>query len=197
MSAKLFRRFLFALALIPSPAFGHTSAGDTHGFVHGLLHPLGGLDHILAMVAVGLLAAQLGSRALWLVPAGFLAAMAFAGLLGATGVPLSFVETGIACSVIGLGLMIVFGARPPLAAAIAIVGAFALFHGHAHGAEIPEQASGLAYGAGFVLATALLHIAGIGLGLALARRAEFGGVALQLVGGAMSLAGAAMLVGLI
>jgi urease accessory protein len=198
MSTKLARLIAFALALAPGVAFAHTGIGHTHGFTYGFIHPLSGVDHILAMVAVGLFAAQLGGRALWLVPASFVSMMALAGILGTTGIPLPFVEIGIAISVIALGLIVAFEAKPPVAAAMALVALFAIFHGHAHGAELPEDASSLVYGAGFVAATALLHAIGIGTGLTLGRTAAMGGErVLQLGGCAMSAAGAAILIGII
>jgi urease accessory protein len=133
------------------------------------MHPIGGLDHVLAMVAVGLFAAQLGGRALWLVPASFVAAMAAAGLAGMAGVTLPMTEIGIAASVVVLGGAIALRLAMPVAAAMALVGFFAIFHGYAHGLETPETASGLLYGLGFVGATALLHGLGIAIGLAVGR----------------------------
>jgi urease accessory protein len=154
------------IALAPVAASAHPGH-DGAGLVHGFMHPLGGYDHIIAMVGVGLLAARLGGRALWLVPASFVAVMTVAGLAGSTGVALPYVETGILASVLVLGPVALFGMAMPVAAAMALVSFFAVFHGYAHGLEIPETASALAYGAGFVAATAMLHAAGIGLGLAL------------------------------
>ena len=146
-------------------AHAHTGHGATTGFAHGLEHPVGGLDHMLAMIAVGILAAQQGKRALWAVPLAFVSVMALGGVLGATGVAVPFVEGGIVVSVLALGVLIAAAMRLPLAVSAAIVGVFALFHGHAHGAEMPHAASGLAYGVGFLLSTILLHAIGIGLGL--------------------------------
>jgi urease accessory protein len=199
MSSTLLRLAVPLGLVLPTAAFAHTGAGDTHGFMHGFIHPISGIDHILAMVAVGLFAAQLGGRALWLVPASFVGAMALAGALGAAGISLPFVEVGIAASIIALGLIVAFEAKPPVAVAVAVamalVAFFAIFHGHAHGAELPADASGLAYGAGFIVATAFLHAIGIGIGLALGRAATTGGERiLQLGGCAMSVAGAAILI---
>ena len=149
-----------ALALIPTTAFAHPGIGDAHGFVQGFAHPLGGLDHILAMVTVGIFAWQLGGRAIWLVPLSFVLAMAAGGVLAMLGVSVPLVELGIALSVVVLGAVVALGVKAPLAIAMGLVGLFAIFHGHAHGTEMPLDASGGAYGAGFVLATALLHIAG-------------------------------------
>ena len=154
-----------ALALAPAAAWAHTGVGGSAGFAHGFVHPIGGLDHVLAMVAVGLFAAHLGGRALWAVPATFVAAMALGGVLGVAGVALPLVEVGIALSVVTLGLAVVAGRAWPVGLAMALVGVFAILHGHAHGAEMPAVASGVAYGLGFVLATALLHATGIGMAL--------------------------------
>jgi len=155
---------------IATPAWAHPGH-EAGGLAQGFLHPLGGLDHVLAMVAVGLIAARIGGRALLLVPASFLGMMAVGGAAGAAGSSLPYVETGIALSVVVLGAVLALGAVPPVAGAMALVGAFAVFHGFAHGAEMPGVASGLAYGLGFLAATALLHAAGLGLGLA-ARRLD-------------------------
>lgn len=171
-TASLFQRGLplLLIFLLPSLAQAHPGPpGHTHGFANGLMHPLTGLDHICAMVAVGLWAAQRGGRALWLVPATFVSVMIVGGILGMghTGIP--YVEQGIAASVLVLGILIAAAVRLPLAASSAIVGLFALFHGYAHGAEIPATASGLAYGVGFVAATTCLHLCGIGIGLFIKR----------------------------
>jgi urease accessory protein len=166
--------FVVATILAPTVATAHPGHDGTD-LVHGFLHPLGGVDHIIAMVAVGLLAARLGGRALWLVPASFVIAMAAAGVAGMAGIALPFAETGIAISVVVLvailGGIAVFGLAMPVAAAMGLVAFFAVFHGYAHGIEMPETASGLAFGAGFVAATALLHAVGIGLGLAIGGKA--------------------------
>ena len=162
--------FVVATILAPTVATAHPGHDGTD-LVHGFLHPLGGVDHIIAMVAVGLLAARLGGRALWLVPASFVLAMAAAGLAGMAGMTLPYAEAGIAISVVVLGVVAVFGLAMPVAAAMGLVAFFAVFHGYAHGIEMPETASGLAYGAGFVAATALLHAAGIGIGLAIGGKA--------------------------
>ena len=181
-------------ALTPTIAFAHTGIGPTVGFSHGFLHPITGLDHVLAMVMVGMFAAQLGGRALWLVPAAFVAVMAAGGALGVAGYPLPFVEIGIALSVVTLGALVAFGVRLPTAVAMAVVALFAIFHGHAHGSEMPETAAGLTYGLGFVVATALLHAAGIGLGLVAGRTRT---VAVRAAGGLAAIAGVALLTGLI
>jgi urease accessory protein len=186
------------LVLAPTIALAHTGHGDTSGLMHGFTHPITGVDHVLAMVAVGVLAAQLGGRALWLVPLGFVGVMAVAGAFGMAGIQLPAAEVGIALSVFVLGLAVAFRLSPPELAAMALVGFFAVFHGHVHGAEMPAAASGVAYAAGFVGATAMLHAVGVGVGLlvgweagALSRRL------LQAGGGAMALFGFAVLAGIL
>ncbi|KAB7742076.1 urease accessory protein [Parvibaculum sedimenti] len=185
-----------ALLLASGSAEAHTGMGSASGFVHGFAHPISGIDHVLAMVAVGLFAAHLGGRALWLVPLSFASMMIVGGALGMTGFHIPFVEFGIGLSIVVLGAAIAFSLDTPTSAAMAVVGFFAVFHGHAHGAEMPETASGFEYGLGFVLATVALHGLGIGLGLAL------GGMnhvhsprILRLGGGAMALCGIAILAG--
>jgi urease accessory protein len=186
----------FALCLAPTAALAHTGIGDTSGFAHGLMHPLGGLDHLLAMILVGLFAYQLGGRALWLVPVTFLAVMALVGFLAVAEIPVPFIEIGIALSVVVLGTIVAFGVKPPVAAAMAIVGLFAIFYGHAHGAEMPMDVSGVAYGLGFMLATALLHLAGIGVSFLIGMTARWlGDNVYRTAGGLASLAGIAILVG--
>jgi urease accessory protein len=160
------------LALLPSAALAHTGAGDAHGLIHGFLHPLAGLDHVFAMVTVGILAAQLGGGALVLLPAAFLLAMAAGGALGMAGVALPFVEAGIAASVIVLGAIALLRVKIPVGIAIALAGLFAVFHGHAHGTEMPFAAAAVSYALGFLAATVLLHGCGIALGLALNRLAR-------------------------
>jgi len=191
------RRALLATALVLAPtlAFAHPGLpGHTHDLASGFAHPLGGLDHVLAMVAVGLLAAQLGGRALWLVPASFVVMMAAAGLAGMSGLALPLTEAGIALSIIVLGAAIALRLALPVAAAMALVGFFAIFHGYAHGLETPETASGLLYGLGFVAATALLHGLGIGIGLALGRlEGAFGRNLLRVAGSAAAVIGVVML----
>jgi urease accessory protein len=184
--------------MAPLSASAHVGVGDTHGFLHGFSHPLGGNDHVLAMVAVGIFAAHLGGRALWLVPLTFVSTMAIAGLLGMADVWLPFVEIGIGMSVVVLGLAIAFQLNLPTLAAMGLVGFFAIFHGHAHGAEMPESVSGLAYGVGFVCATALLHAVGIGLGMATRHASkEYNRRIVRVSGGAMAIAGIAILAGVL
>jgi urease accessory protein len=180
-------------AVMAGPAFAHSGAASVSGLSAGFWHPLSGPDHILAMVAVGILAAQTGGRALWLAPVAFIAAMAAGAGLGIAGVAVPLVEPGIAGSVVILGAVIAAGRRLTPAAAMGLVAALAVFHGHAHGAEMPATASVLAYGLGFAAATALLH--GTGIGLAMAARTP-GERAARLVlrtgGGALAAAGMAM-----
>ena len=179
---------LLALTVValPSAAFAHTGHGDTAGILHGFMHPIGGIDHILAMVAVGVFAFVLGGRALWLVPLSFVGMMMVGFLLGLGAVELPFVELGIAA----------LGRPMPVIGAIAIVGVFAVFHGHAHGAEMPADASGLTYALGFVAATALLHVAGIVGAVGVARLAgKYGKAVAQVAGGVFALGGIGVLAG--
>jgi urease accessory protein len=159
--------FLLFLAflILPGTASAHTEGGAIGGFLSGFKHPITGLDHIVAMVAVGLWGAFLGAPAMWLLPVVFPVVMALGGALGVLGVPIPSVETGIALSGVVLGGMVAFGTKPPLWVAAVLVGIFAIFHGHAHGTELPEAASPITYAIGFVLSTGLLHLSGIGLGL--------------------------------
>jgi urease accessory protein len=152
------------LLLVTQPAFAHAQKGEAAGFVTGFLHPISGLDHVLAMVAVGLWGAQLGAPAIWVLPVAFPLVMAMGGVLGLLGVPLPGVEYGIAASAILLGAAVMFQLRPPLTVAAIMVGGFALFHGHAHGTELPPGQSALLYSLGFVIATGCLHGVGIGIG---------------------------------
>jgi urease accessory protein len=163
---KLSFLFLFAVALLtPGVADAHIVAGEAAGFLSGLAHPVSGLDHVIAMVAVGLWGASLGLPALWLLPVAFPVVMAFGGFLGLIGVPLPATELGIALSGVVLGAAVLTGARPPLWAALAVVAVFALFRGHAHGTELPPGQDGLLYSLGFVIATGSLHALGIGIGV--------------------------------
>lgn len=180
--------FLGAALLLPSLAFAHVGIGETGGFLHGIVHPFGGLDHLCAMLAVGLWAAQHGGHAIWAVPLSFLGVMALAGAFGMLGVQIPFVETGVVISVLLLGVLIATSVQLPLAASIFIGGLFAIFHGHAHGAQMPTALSGFSYGAGFLVATAVLHACGISFGIALQKIASptfvrFAGMAIALSGG--------------
>lgn len=197
MSLRTFRPLLAAAAaLLPTAAFSHPGHSDAVGFAAGFGHPVGGMDHVLAMVMVGVFAFQLGGRATWALPATFVAVMAAGGALGMAGVGIPFVEAGIALSVVALGAAVALNVKAPLAAAVAAVGLFAVFHGHAHGAEMPESAGVVAYAAGFVLATVLLHAAGVGFGALIGRLARNGGVvALRVAGAAAAIAGVGLLTG--
>jgi urease accessory protein len=146
------------------PALAHVGEGGAAGLLAGLLHPISGLDHVLAMVAVGMWGAQLGAPAIWMLPVAFPLVMAMGGMLGFLGVPIPGIEYGIAASGILLGAAVMLEVRPPLVAAAVLVGVFAIFHGHAHGTELPPGQSPLLYSMGFVMATGCLHAAGIGIG---------------------------------
>jgi urease accessory protein len=180
-------RLLFLLLLLPGMALAHTGAGETTGFAHGFGHPTGGADHLLAMVAVGLWAAQIGKRALWLVPSTFVGVMMLGGMLGFAGISLPLVETGIVTSVLILGVLIAGAVKLPLAYSALIVGFFAIFHGYAHGAEMPAALGAASYTLGFAFATGMLHLAGMGIGLLLWKTSLQ--VAGRFAGGAIALSG--------
>jgi urease accessory protein len=193
------KRFLqmgsVALCLDPTAALAHAGIGSSSGFMHGFMHPLSGLDHQLAMILVGLFAYQLGGRALWLIPLTFVSLMAFGGFLGITGISIASVEVCIALSVIVLGIFVAFSVKAPVAVAMAVVGLFAIFHGHAHGSEMPLDAAGIEFGTGFMLATAVLHAVGIGIGFLVGMTAKIHHKAIyRAVGGLASIAGVALLV---
>jgi len=168
-------------------AFAHVTKGEAGGFVTGFRHPLSGLDHILAMVAVGLWGAQLGAPAIWILPVAFPMVMAFGGMLGLMGVPLPGIEYGIAASAVLLGAAVLFEVRPPLAMAALLVALFAIFHGHAHGTELPPGESGMLYSMGFVIATGCLH--GVGIGIGVAHRWAWGKRLLRVAGAFVMLGG--------
>ena len=159
-----FSRAMMTMLLCAQVAFAHQQAGEAKGLLTGFKHPISGLDHVLAMIAVGLWGAQLGAPAIWLLPVAFPMVMACGGMLGLMGVPLPGTEIAIAASSILLGAAVLFEVRPRLAAAAALVGFFAIFHGHAHGTELPAGESGLMYSMGFVIATGCLHGVGISIG---------------------------------
>lgn len=177
-----------------APALAHEGEGVAGGFLSGFLHPILGWDHVAAMVAVGLWGAFLGAPAIWLLPIVFPLVMAFGGVLGIAGVPLPAVETGIAASAAVLGILVALGARPPLWVAAIVVAAFAIFHGHAHGTELPVAADAVAYAVGFVIGTGLLHLIGITFGLA--AKWEAGRMLVRAAGGAIAMAGLAFLTGI-
>ena len=182
-----------AALLAAQSAMAHTGEGIQGGLISGFTHPLFGWDHVVAMVAVGLWGVFLGRPAIWILPVVFPIVMALGGAMGVAGMPLPAVEAGIALSGVILGLLVAFGARAPLWAAVAVVGGFAIFHGHAHGTELPDAASPYAYALGFVVATGLLHLAGIGFG-ALANR-PWGSYAVRAAGLVIAAVGAAFLTG--
>jgi urease accessory protein len=174
------------------PVLAHTD-GELGGLASGFLHPITGIDHVVAMVAVGLWGGISGAPALWRLPILFPLVMAVAGGFGAAGIPLPYVETGIALSGVVLGLMIVTAARPPLWVAMGLVGLFAIFHGHAHGTELPGSANALVFSIGFVVATGLLHLCGIAIGMLVQWPA--GKVVVRATGAAIAVAGGAFLTG--
>ncbi|GAB3277465.1 HupE/UreJ family protein [Parahaliea aestuarii] len=176
------------LLLLASTAQAHAPTDIAGGFNSGFLHPLFGWDHVAAMVAVGLWGAFLGRPAIWLLPVVFPLVMAVGGALGVAGIALPGVEIGIAASALVLGLMVLLAARPPLPVAAVLVGVFAIFHGHAHGTELPHAASPLAYSVGFVLSTGLLHLTGIAFGLLTHLR--FGNTLVRAGGAVIAVAGA-------
>ena len=182
--------FLLCCAAV---AQAHTGDAQADGFIAGVLHPLTGFDHLLAMVAVGIWGATLGMPLLWVLPVAFPLMMVVGGVLGIFGVPLPFVESGIAVSVIVLGLAIAMAWRAPMAVAVAIVAAFGVFHGHAHGAELPTAASPAAYVAGFVVCTGALHLLGIAIGAL--KALPKGAQVLRVGGGLIALAGVWILIG--
>lgn len=193
--ALLYMAGLTSLFLVVSSSAGlaHTEGGLQGGFGSGFTHPLFGWDHVVAMVAVGLWGAFLGQPAIWILPVVFPVIMALGGALGIAGVDLPAVETGIALSGVVLGLLVALAVRAPLWAAAVIVGAFAVFHGHAHGTELPAAANANAYALGFVVATGLLHLAGIAFGSL--TRLEWGRYAVRAAGLLITLVGAAFLTG--
>ena len=177
---------LMALAA-PSRAWAHVQGGEAAGFLSGLQHPVSGWDHVLAMVAVGLWGAQLGAPAIWILPVTFPRVMALGGMMGLLGARLPGVEIGIGLSALVLGALVFAEKRAPLWAAALIVGFFAIFHGHAHGVELPAGQNGLLYSMGFVVATGCLH--GVGIGIGLVHRFTAGRVFLRATGAAVAVAG--------
>jgi urease accessory protein len=169
-------------------AGAHAIGANAGGFLSGLVHPVFGPDHLLAMFAVGLWGAQIGGRSVWELPVAFPLIMTFGGTLGIIGIPLPYTEILIAASMVVLGLAVAFAWRPASWLSIAVVGMFAIFHGHAHGVELPSSANPFAYALGFVAATGLIHIAGIGFGLILGRAMD--GKVSRAAGAVIGLAGA-------
>jgi urease accessory protein len=198
MKNTLHTRFIFLLALLmPGLAFAHTGIGAASGWAQGMLHPFLGLDHLCAMIAVGLWATQSGGRALWLAPTTFVCVMAAGGWLGMAAIVLppiveGGVEGGILMSLLVPGVLMAAAIRLPLIVSLALVGFFALFHGFAHGAEMPRSVPGLSYALGFMLSTAALHLTGIGIAIWLGRAGRplrLAGASIALFGGALFFVG--------
>jgi len=171
-----------------SSAEAHVQHGGTMGFTTGFCHPWSGWDHILAMIAVGVWGVQLGQPAIWLLPVTFPVIMSIGGFLGLAGIPLPGTEIGIGLSALLLGIMVAAEARPPLWLAVTMVGIFGLYHGHAHGTELPPNQDGLSYSIGFVIATGCLH--GVGITFGLVHHWKAGAIALRVAGTGIALAGA-------
>lgn len=186
--------WIFLITVLwPLSALAHVGSGEAGGFLIGIQHPVSGWDHVLAMIAVGLWGAQLGAPALWILPVVFPMMMAMGGMLGLMGIPLPGVEAGIAISAVVLGFMVLTEARLKIQLAMVIVAFFAIFHGHAHGTELPAGQSGLLYSIGFVAATGCLHGAGITIGLI--HRWQVGRLVLRGAGSLVCAAGFYFLVG--
>lgn len=189
---QLFFPLLAALVLLtPAYAFAHVEQGQATGLITGLQHPWSGLDHVLAMIAVGLWGTQLGNPALWILPVTFPIVMSMGAMLGLLGIPLPGIEIGIALSSILLGAMVVGEVRPKLFVAALLVGFFAIFHGHAHGTELPAGQSGMLYSMGFVIATGCLH--GFGIAIGLVHRWPAGQLALRGAGAFIAIMGTTFL----
>ncbi len=186
----MLKKILVAAFVAEVSLLAHTGVGNISGFSAGFSHPVGGADHILAMFAVGLWAAQMGSKALWAVPLSFITMMIVGAVLGVQGVNIPFIENGILASVLVLGAMVGFGVKMPVGFSSAIVGLFAVFHGAAHGLEMPLNVGGVEYAAGFILATAMLHAAGITLGSIMHKIAQ--SKISRIAGGSIAVAGLAL-----
>ncbi|MEO0547132.1 MAG: HupE/UreJ family protein [Pseudomonadota bacterium] len=192
-SARVIALASVSVLLSAASAWAHTGEGVTGGFLSGLTHPIFGWDHVVAMVAVGLWGAILGRPATWILPIVFPLVMAFGAALGVVGIPVPFIEAGIALSGVVLGLLIVFFVKAPLPIAAVLVGLFAIFHGHAHGTELPDAANPIAYAIGFVISTGLLHLFGIVFGTLVA--SEAGKWIVRAGGAVIAMVGAAFLAG--
>jgi urease accessory protein len=186
---------LIASVIVSTPALAHSEKGVAIDFWGGFTHPIFGLDHVVAMVAVGLWGAFLGPPAIWLLPVVFPLMMAVAGAYGVLGLPLHGVEIGIALSAIMLGAMVAGAVKPPLWVAAVLVGAFAIFHGYAHGVELPVGADAIAFSMGFVIATGMLHVGGIAFG-ALSRWPA-GRIAVRVAGAVVAVIGVGYLTGVL
>jgi urease accessory protein len=197
MSARILYLLPAILLVLPGPVLAHEAGSLPLGsFIGGLTHPVLGPDHFLAMVSVGILSAQIGGRAIWTVPATFVLVMALGGVLGMLEVPLSAVELGIAFSVLVLGIAIAADRRLPLALAMCAVGFFAVFHGYAHGAEMPTVAEPVRYAAGFMSGTAALHVLGVIIG-DVPRHYAAGKLVLRLIGGGIAGIGSWFVLGMV
>jgi len=177
---------------VPMMAQAHILAGEAGGFGSGFKHPISGWDHILCMVAVGLWGAQLGAPAIWVLPITFPLVMALGGMMGLLGVPLPGDELGIAMSALVLGMMVLAERRPPLWVAALVIAVFAIFHGYAHGRELPPGENGMLYSAGFVVATGCLH--GVGISIGLIHRWASGRVILRAAGAIVAMGGVYFLI---
>lgn len=167
MSKTTCLKILSLLLLLPNAVMAHTGAIETTGLLQGLSHPIGGLDHLLAMLAVGLWASQIGGRALWAIPSSFVIVMMIGGMISLSGLQIPFVETGILLSILVLGTLIAGAFKFPVIFSAITVAMFALFHGHAHGSEMPAMSTAISYIIGFSLATIMLHALGLALGVLL------------------------------
>ncbi|AZN97272.1 HupE/UreJ family protein [Mesorhizobium sp. M9A.F.Ca.ET.002.03.1.2] len=196
ISAPIKRTFLSAILLVAAamPAHAHVGIGTASSFTSGFMHPLSGIDHVTVMIAVGLWAALKGGKAVVAWPLAFVGVMLAGGTLGMLQVPVPFVEPGILASVMVLGLLVALEVDLPVSVGVAMIGVFAMFHGHAHGTEVPENAGGLDYMAGFAIATALLHAVGISASLGVGVR--FPGLA-RAAGGACAAVGAGLVFGVL
>ncbi len=193
MTGNAFLSAAVLFACLATPALAHTGEGMAGGFLSGLMHPIFGWDHVVAMVAVGLWGAVLGNPAIWILPITFPLVMAVGAALGIAGIPVPYIEAGIALSGVVLGLLVVFLVRAPIAVAALVVAVFAIFHGYAHGTELPEAANPFAYAIGFVIATGFLHLVGILFGNLM--KVSWGSYAVRAGGAAIALVGAAFLAG--
>ena len=194
MTKPLARLTFLIAAVAATPALAHVGVGSTSGFAAGFMHPLLGPDHLLAMVTVGLWAGLVGGAALWVWPLAFVGTMVVGGVLGMSGVALPFVEPAILASVIVLGVLAAFALKAPVWLGAVIAGGFALFHGHAHGTEVPAAAVGIEYLAGFAIATALLHGVGIAAVTGASRIGASAGLG-RLLGAAAAVGGAILAFG--
>ncbi|TLY53400.1 MAG: HupE/UreJ family protein [Gammaproteobacteria bacterium] len=187
----LFAISTVAISCVATTTLAHPGHADPPGgFGAGFAHPLSGLDHLLAMVVIGIWAAQLGGRAVWAVPLSFLCVMALGATFALNGVAPFEIEAGIAASLLALGLLVISARRLPVASAATLTGLFALFHGAAHGSELPGLADPFGYTGGFLAATAMLHVFGVAIGVLMQRRAP---ALARITGAATAVAGAIFL----